>query len=306
MMSRRFRVIGLIFTLRFLNVAASAGPYTSRLPLLSDEDTQQAPSGGEASVGKDALRIPLARNPAGTDASSRFFMAAASDGKEGYTVTFDLDGKGTRVGGGELVQTVPHGGSAVAPEVEADPGWEFVGWSTPFNDITAPLTVVARYSADIYTVTFDLAGKGTRIGGGKLEQTVFFGYPAIAPIVQANTGWVFEGWDLPFDVVTGPLTVTALYVVATYPVTFDLDAKGSRVGGGELLQTVIHGEAARAPEIEANPGWTFEGWDVSFDNITSPLTVVAQYRRLTYTVTFELDGKGTRIGGGELTQTIAY
>ena len=103
-------------------------PYTSRLPLLSDEDTQQAPSGGEASVGKDALRIPLARNPAGTDASSRFFMAAASDGKEGYTVTFDLDGKGTRVGGGELVQTVPHGGSAVAPEVEADPGWAVVGW----------------------------------------------------------------------------------------------------------------------------------------------------------------------------------
>ena len=148
MMSRRFRVIWLIFTLLFLNVAASAGPYTSRLPLLSDEDTQQAPSGGEASVGKDALRIPLARNPAGTDASSRFFMAAASDGKEGYTVTFDLDGKGTRVGGGELVQTVPHGGSAVAPEVEADPGWEFVGWSTPFNDITAPLTVVRASVAD--------------------------------------------------------------------------------------------------------------------------------------------------------------
>ncbi len=303
---RRSRVIWLIFVLLFLNVAASAGPYNSRLPLLSDGTVQQAPYGSEAGEKKDTLRITLARNPEGTDAPSRLFIAASSDSRKGYTVTFDLDGKGMRIGGGELVQTVPYGGSAVAPEVEADPGWEFVGWSTSFNNITAPLTVVARYNADIYTVTFDLAGKGTRIGGGKLEQTVFFGYPAIAPIVQANTGWVFEGWDLPFDVVTGPLTVTALYGVATYPVTFDLDDKGSRVGGGELVQNVIHSEAALAPEVEANPGWTFEGWDVSFDNITSPLTVIAQYRRLTYTVTFELDGKGTRIGGGELTQTIAY
>ncbi len=223
-----------------------------------------------------------------------------------YTVTFDLDGKGTRIGGGELIQTVAHGTAALAPEVEANAGWEFVGWSAPFDNITGPLTVTARYNAEIYTVTFDLNGKGTRIGGGKLEQMVFYGGSAIEPVVEANPGWVFEGWDVPFDLITGPLTVTAQYSVATYTVTFELAGKGTRTGGGELIQIVTHGEAALAPEVEGNAGWIFEGWDAPFDIITGPLTVTAQYAVATYTVTFDLSGNGIRTGGGELVQTVAH
>jgi formylglycine-generating enzyme required for sulfatase activity len=62
-----------------------------------------------------------------------------------------------------------------------------------------------------------------------------------------------------------------------YGVTFDLDGKGERIGGGALVQAVRHGQAAIAPEVEGNAGWRFVGWDVSFDNVIAPLTVTAQY-----------------------------
>lgn len=63
----------------------------------------------------------------------------------------------------------------------------------------------------------------------------------------------------------------------THTVTFDLDGKGERVGGGPLVQQVAHGEAAEAPEVEALPDWTFTGWDRSFNNVTTSLTVKALY-----------------------------
>src|SRR5690606_9260341 len=48
-----------------------------------------------------------------------------------HTVTFDLNG-GTRTGGGQLIQTVVHGGSATAPTV-ARSGYTFTGWNQAFN-----------------------------------------------------------------------------------------------------------------------------------------------------------------------------
>lgn len=61
-----------------------------------------------------------------------------------YTVTFDLNG-GTRTGGGQLTQTVVHGGSATAPTV-ARSGYTFTGWNQAFNHVTSNLTVTAAWS----------------------------------------------------------------------------------------------------------------------------------------------------------------
>jgi len=63
----------------------------------------------------------------------------------------------------------------------------------------------------------------------------------------------------------------------THTVTFVLDDKGIRVGGGGLNQQIETNSSAAAPIISGNAGWIFEGWDVAFDNITSNLTVTAQY-----------------------------
>jgi hypothetical protein len=75
-----------------------------------------------------------------------FGLATAT---EIYTVTFDLDGKGTRTGGGDLVQSVSHGAAATAPEVTADAGWDFSGWDAAFDNVTSDLAVTALYSPDL-------------------------------------------------------------------------------------------------------------------------------------------------------------
>lgn len=59
----------------------------------------------------------------------------------------------------------------------------------------------------------------------------------------------------------------------TYAVTFDL-AGGTRTGGGELTQTIAQGSAATAPTVTRS-GYTFNGWDKSFSNITGAMTVTA-------------------------------
>jgi len=78
---------------------------------------------------------------------------------------------------------------------------------------------------------------------------------------------------------------------ATYTVTFkDWD--------GTVLktQTVEEGSSATAPDNPTRDGYVFTGWDIDFSNVTSNLTVTAQYAETQYfTVTFK-DWNGTVLG----------
>jgi hypothetical protein len=64
---------------------------------------------------------------------------------EAFTVNFDLDGKGVRVGGGRLTQRVISETAATAPRVQAKPGFKFNGWSASFDGITSDSTIRALY-----------------------------------------------------------------------------------------------------------------------------------------------------------------
>ncbi len=55
----------------------------------------------------------------------------------------------TAPGGGGLVQEVEINAAAIAPALSADAGWLFTGWDVPFDNITAPLTVIALYDVDL-------------------------------------------------------------------------------------------------------------------------------------------------------------
>ena len=108
-----------------------------------------------------------------------------------YTVTFDLGEHGTRVGGGELEQTVAHGGAAVAPTVMADEGWSFDGWDVAFTNVTGDLTVKAEYSAVGYRIEYvnTLGVTNANPCTYTVEDEVTFAALADLP------AWRFAGWE---------------------------------------------------------------------------------------------------------------
>ena len=72
-----------------------------------------------------------------------------------YTVTFDPGEHGAfDPAGAAAVQDVVQGGSATAPTVIPDEGYEFTGWDSDFTNITGCITVTALYEAITYVVTF--------------------------------------------------------------------------------------------------------------------------------------------------------
>lgn len=88
-----------------------------------------------------------------------------------------------------------------------------------------------------------------------------------------------ESGDYPYPILKGMGVISNDY--KTYTVTFaDWD--------GTVLDTqnVQNGKAATAPtEIPERKNYTFTGWDKDFSNITSDLTVTAQYEQAAFDVT---------------------
>ena len=111
----------------------------------------------------------------------------------------------------------------------------------------------------------------------------------VAYLVTPTDGYFFDGWTgdvnssdskVLFEL-SGNMTVTANFSKAveqpdTYTVTFQ-DWDGTTL----KIETVNSGEAATAPEAPTRTGYTFTGWDQSFDVVTSDLVVTAQYTQKT-------------------------
>ncbi len=116
-----------------------------------------------------------------------------------------------------------------------------------------------------------------------------------------------EGYKLPPDVTftidgngdvtsTGTIEDNGLLVrfeIKTYTVTF-VDYDGSELKSEE----VKHGKAAHAPADPTREGYSFTGWDVEFDNVTSNLTVTAQWTINQYPATFHA-GEGVFADGSK-------
>lgn len=73
--------------------------------------------------------------------------------------------------------------------------------------------------------------------------------------------------------------IVALDPSVKHTVAFDLGEHGTRTGGGALSQDVGESSAAVAPEIVADDGWEFTGWDADFSFVIDDMTVCAQYRK---------------------------
>ena len=92
-----------------------------------------------------------------------------------------------------------------------------------------------------------------------------------ANVLYGSTGW---GVDIP-GIWNG---ISIRYQDVT--VRFNLDNHGTRIGGGELQQTIGCQTAPTAPDVAANEGWEFIGWDADFSCVVSNMTVNALWRRV--------------------------
>ncbi|MBR2941071.1 MAG: InlB B-repeat-containing protein [Kiritimatiellae bacterium] len=182
-------------------------------------------------------------------------------------------------------QSVERGAAATPPADPEREGATFLGWDREIDEVLEPMDVKARFSVNTYTVIFR-DWDGTQIGD---PQTVEHGSAAVAPAAPVREGYTFGGWTPDFKSVTADLTVTASYAINTFTVVF-LGWEGAELS----RQTVEWQHAAAAPEVPAQPGYTFTGWDKTFESVTGDMTVTAQFEQgtvSTYTVKFvDFDG----------------
>ena len=108
------------------------------------------------------------------------------------------------------------------------------------------------------------------------QKTIARGGYVFAPADPVRDGCTFLGWDpAVLTDLMADTTFTAQYSsgVVTHTVSF-FDWDDTQIGED---QEVSHGEAATPPANPSREGYIFVGWDTEFDNVTSDLTVHAQY-----------------------------
>lgn len=207
-----------------------------------------------------------------------------------YTVRF-LDWNGSVL----KTETVDHGSNATPPADPTREGYRFTGWQGTYTGITADTDILATYidaSAATHFVTF-YDWDNTQLS----RQEIVEGENATPPADPDNRpGWHFTGWQGNYTAVAQDETVTAVYAINTYVVTFqDWD-------GAELkTETVEHGSDATPPANPTRTGWHFTGWGGSYQNVQAAATIMAQYEIDTFTVTFQYTN-GVVIA----TQTVDY
>ncbi|WP_193556127.1 InlB B-repeat-containing protein [Paenibacillus ginsengarvi] len=232
---------------------------------------------------------------------------------DSYAVTFHSNG-GTSVNS----QAVSYGALIVEPAAPTKVGYTLAGWYTDvalmdffdFNTvITADNELYARWTKDVYTLTFDSKG-GTPV----TVVTATYDDLIPAPGDPTNVGYAFGGWHadeelkIPFPFpakITVNTTVYAKWIEGRYTVTFDSN------GGTEVtVVTATYNTPIAAPGDPTRPGYTFGGWytdeelELAFEfttAITGDMALYAKWTANEYTITFD-SGGGTAVSN----QTVRY
>ena len=198
-----------------------------------------------------------------------------------YTISFDSAG-GTDVD----PITQDFGTDVTAPTAPTKTGYTFAGW-LPVVPETMPAynqTLVAQWTVNSYTISFDSAG-GTDVD----PITQDFGTDVTAPTAPTKTGYTFAGW-LPVVPETMPAynqTLVAQWTVNSYTISFD------SAGGTDVDPiTQDFGTDVTAPTAPTKTGYTFAGW-LPVVPETMPAynqTLVAQWTVNSYTISFDENG----------------
>lgn len=160
----------------------------------------------------------------------------------------------------------------VAPEVS---GYHFVGWDKPYTTITADVDITALYGEDnkTWTVTYlnwDNSPLGTeQVNDGEAAQGV----------IATREGYTFVGWSEDISSVRSNMTVTALFDVSVFTITYTID------GVDIFSEQVEHGEMPTAYQAIEDQGksateqyvYTFDHWNPAIVAATSDATYEAVF-----------------------------
>jgi hypothetical protein len=194
-----------------------------------------------------------------------------------YTVIF-TDGNGLVL----KVEQVQSGGDATPPTIPSRGNFTFDGWLGDYTNVTSNRTITAKWldpgPTTIHTVTF-IAG-----GNTYTQQVIHNGtadpFAAGVPAETETHEWV---WDAPLTGITGPVTINGTWQEKqreTYYTVRFLDGPN----GNDIIppqQVIAGGDAVDPYATPIHPtdssNYCFAGWDRTFNNITSDITVVAKW-----------------------------
>ena len=218
-------------------------------------------------------------------------------------------------------QIVKDGENAEAVTAIPNDGYYFVKWSDGVTtatrqdtNVTSEITVTAEFEKLSYTLHY-LAGEGGSISGNANQQ-VKCGENAEEVTAVPNQGYYFVKWSDGVNTairqdtnVIFEITVTAEFEKLTYTLQY-LAEEGGTISG-KANQQVKYGENAEAVTAIPNDGYYFVKWSDGVTtatrndtNVTSEITVTAEFEKLTYTLQY-LAGEGGTING-KANQQVKY
>jgi hypothetical protein len=121
------------------------------------------------------------------------------------------------------------------------------------------------------------------------------GQSAKPPANPKKPGHTFDGWEGNYNNITDNTIITAKWRENVpgqqyYTVTFMVD------GNVLFAQAVLEGQSATPPANPTKSGYTFDGWDRGYTNITGNTTITARWKAITgeqpITLTIPDQGEG--------------
>jgi uncharacterized repeat protein (TIGR02543 family) len=242
-----------------------------------------------------------------------------------YTVTFDINAAGVTGASATPNPTtgVQPGATITAPTAPTSTSHTFVGWFThatagvqwvfATSTVTGNITLYARWTNVMYTITFNMNAPGTANGvqGQPAAVEIPQGGLITRPTDPTSTNYNFTGWwtlatggdewNFTAGTVTAARTLFGRWAVKTYNVTFNINDNGvtGATGLPAINPAVVnHGATVTRPATDpTSTSHTFAGWFTTPNtggtefNFTTPITVAttiyARWTIRTYTVNFD-------------------
>lgn len=242
-------------------------------------------------------------------------LACDSSEQSGYSVTFEANG-------GSAVESLSGVTEVAEAPSSARTGYTLEGWYLASDlsgeavtfplAVTADTTLYAKWSANIYTVSFDYT---TADGGiGESSKEVAYGSALGTLPAPTMTGNTFAGWydgDTLYTAESlmpaGDLDLSAVFAANTYTLTFDTTVEGLTVDD----VTVTFAAAVPALPVPEREGYTFLGWwDADGDkfeagvpyNTVGDTALTARWEQITFSFTTDVNYDG----GADKSVTVPY